>query len=138
MVTYYIDTVTNASKPQLVRQVNYPGFPVAVPAYPPQVVADCIEDLNFTYDIINSSALPAAYPNGAGDARTPALGDNNFQIRAANVLLAGRSEYPITSSVSNSSAVRRYFRNNLTTQVSIRSLAFVNQFNTSATAPGGP
>jgi prepilin-type N-terminal cleavage/methylation domain-containing protein len=135
MITYYIDTVTNPSKPQLVRQVNYPGFPVAIPAYPPQQVADCIEDLNFTYDVINSVAPVGTYANGPGDAQTPAAGDTAFQIRAVNVLLAGRSEYPVTTAVSNSGSVLRYFRNNLTTQVSVRSLAFVNQFNTSATAP---
>jgi prepilin-type N-terminal cleavage/methylation domain-containing protein len=135
LISYYIDTVTNPSKPQLVRQINYPGFPVASPTYPPQQVADCIEYLNFTYDIINSVAPVGTYTNGAGDAPTPAGGDTSFQIRAVNALLAGRSEYPVTSAVSNSGSVIQYLRNNLTTQVSVRSLAFVNQFNTSSTAP---
>jgi prepilin-type N-terminal cleavage/methylation domain-containing protein len=130
MVTYYIDSTTNPLKPQLIRQINYPGYPVAVPNYPPQQVADCIEDLNFTYDIINSTAPVATYANGAGDAPEPGGGDTPFQIRAANVLLAGRSEYPLTFG-----ATRQYFRNNLSTQVSVRSLAFVNQFNTSPIAP---
>lgn len=126
MVTYYIDSTTNPLKPQLVRQINYPGFPVAAPTYPPQQVADCIEDLNITYDIINSTAPLGTYPNGAGDAPTPAAGDTPFQIRATNVLLAGRSEYPLPAG-----GTLLYFRNNLSTQVSVRSLAFVNQFNTS-------
>jgi type II secretory pathway pseudopilin PulG len=126
MVTYYIDSTTNPLKPQLVRQINYPAYPVATPTYPPQQVADCIEDLNLTYDIINSTAPVGTYGNGAGDAPTPAGGDTPFQIRAVNVLLAGRSEYPLPSGGS-----LQYFRNNLSTQVSVRSLAFVNQFNTS-------
>ena len=126
MVTYYIDSTTNPLKPQLVRQINYPGYPAAAPTYPPQQVADCIEDLNLTYDIINSTAPVGTYANGPGDAPTPAAGDTPFQIRAANVLLAGRSEYPVPSG-----AALQYFRNNLSTQVSVRSLAFVNQFNTS-------
>ena len=130
MVTYYIDTATNPLKPRLVRQVNYPGFPVANPTYPPQQVADCIEDINFTYDIINSTAPVGTYPLGPGNAPTPVAPDNSFQIRAVNALIAGRSEYPL---VLNSS--RQYFRNNLSTQVSIRSLAFVNQFNTSPLGP---
>jgi len=127
MVTYYINTATNPAEPQLVRQVNYPGYPAAAPAEPPEPVGDAIEDLNFTYDIINSTAPAGTYPLGAGDAPTPAGGDTMFQIRAVNVFLAGRSEYPVVSGTGSQS----YFRNNLTTQVSIRSLAFVNQFNTS-------
>jgi hypothetical protein len=130
MVTYYLDTATNPSKPQLVRQINYPGFPAASPTYPAQQIADCIEDLNFTYDIINSTAPGGTYLAGAGNAQTPVAPDTAFQIRAVNALMYARSEYPITTGSS-----KNYFRNNLSTQVSIRSLAFVNQFNTSATAP---
>ncbi|HXA76597.1 MAG TPA: prepilin-type N-terminal cleavage/methylation domain-containing protein [Candidatus Acidoferrales bacterium] len=130
MVTYYINTATNPSEPQLIRQINYPGFPAAAPSYPPQQIADAIEWLNFTYDIINSTDPAGTYANGPGDAPSPVLPDTSFQIRAVNVLLGGRSEHPLVSGSS-----RQYFRNNLSTQVSIRSLAFVNQFNTSATAP---
>lgn len=113
------------------RQVNYPGFPVAAPAEPPEQVADVIEDLKFTYDIINSTDPVGTYANGPGDAPTPVAPDTAFQIRAVNVFLSGRSEYPIVSGTGS----RTYFRNNFTTQVSIRSLAFVNQFNTSPLAP---
>ena len=130
MVTYYIDSTTNPLKPQLVRQINYPGYPAAAPNYPPQQVADCIEDLNFTYDIINSSAPAGTYVNGAGDAPQPAGGDTSFQIRAVNALISGRSEYPLALGPT-----KNYFRNNLSTQVSIRSLAFVNQFKTSPLGP---
>ena len=34
MVTYYVDSVTNPSRPQLMRQVNYPNFPAGNPAGP--------------------------------------------------------------------------------------------------------
>jgi prepilin-type N-terminal cleavage/methylation domain-containing protein len=124
MVTYSINIAINPSRPQLIRQVNYPGVPAAAPANPPQQLADCIEDLNFTYDIIGSVAPVGTYALGPGDAPTPNGGDTPFQIRAVNVLLAGRSEYPVVSGTG----VLAFFRNNLTTQVSIRSLAFVNQF----------
>lgn len=131
MVTYYLDTTTNPTHPQLMRQVNYPNYPAGAAVNPPQAIADGIEALQFTYDIINSSAPAGAYPNGPGDAPAPnPLYDNPSQIRAANVLLAGRSEYAYTGA-----GVPRFFRNNLSTQVSIRSLSFTNQFNTSATAP---
>jgi hypothetical protein len=45
MITYYIDVVTNPSRPQLIRQVNWPGYPASGAANPPTVLADVIEDL---------------------------------------------------------------------------------------------
>jgi type II secretory pathway pseudopilin PulG len=126
MVTYYISTA-NPAHPQLIRQVNYPNFPPGAAANPPQPIADDIEDLTFSYDIMNSSAPVGAYPNGPGDAATPVAPDTPLQIRAVNVALFGRSERPFSGA---SSPV--YFRNNLSTHVSIRDTAFVNQFNTSS------
>jgi prepilin-type N-terminal cleavage/methylation domain-containing protein len=127
MVSYYINS-TNALDPQLIRQVNYPNFPSAANAYnAPQQVADCIENLSFSYDVITNT--PGNYGAvGPGDAAQPIAPDTPFNIRAVNVTLAGRSEHPF-----HSSAVPVYLRNNLSTQVSIRGLAFVNQFPTSAT-----
>lgn len=125
------DTISIPTNPQLMRQVNYPGFPPGAPANPPQAIADGIEALQFTYDITNSSAPAGTYPSGPGDAPEPNPAyDNPSQIRAVNVLLAGRSEYTYTGTRSP-----QFFHNNLSTQVSIRSLSFSNQFNTSATAP---
>jgi prepilin-type N-terminal cleavage/methylation domain-containing protein len=133
MVTYYIDSTTNALRPQLVRQVNYPNYPTAATASnPAQPIGESLNQLQFTYDIINSNAPAGTYPNGPGDAPTPASwtsptvgADTPQQIRAVNIFLAGRSEYAY-----NGAASPQYFYNNLTTQVSIRNLAFVNQFNT--------
>jgi prepilin-type N-terminal cleavage/methylation domain-containing protein len=139
MVTYYLDSTANATHPQLMRQVNYPGYPsTATQSNAPQAIADDIEDLGFTYDVINSTAPSGTYPNGAGDAPAPAcwgtpcsLGeDTPQQIRAVNVYLAGRSERPYQLGTALT-----FFHNNLSTQVSIRSLAFTNNFNTSITAP---
>jgi prepilin-type N-terminal cleavage/methylation domain-containing protein len=139
MVTYYLDSTTNPTHPQLVRQLNYAGWPsVAAPANAPQPIADDIEDLGFTYDIINSTAPNGTYPNGAGDAPTPACwsspcssgSDTPQQIRAVNAYLAGRSENPYQLG-----RYPTFFHNNLSTQVSIRSMAFTNNFNTSITAP---
>lgn len=125
LVSYYIDSTTNPSKPQLVRQVNYPGYPVAAPANPPQQIGDCIEDLGFSFDITNSTAPAGTYPIGAGDAPFPSAPDTPAQIRAVNVFIAGRSEYTYQGSLTP-----QYFRNNLSTQVSLRSMSFQNQFNT--------
>ena len=130
MVTYYVDSTTNAACPQLIRQVNNPGFPAAAPANPPQPIAECIESLGITYDITSSTDPAGTYPLGAGDAPTPVAPDTASQIRAVNVFLAGRSEVPFLMGTNHS-----FVRNNISTQVSLRSVAFVNQFNTSNTAP---
>jgi prepilin-type N-terminal cleavage/methylation domain-containing protein len=131
MITYYISTA-NSREPQLIRQINYPNFPAAAPTYPPQPVGDDVEWLNFTYDIDASVAPAGTYANGPGDAPQPGGGDTSFQIRAVNVLVSGRSENPVRIGAPY------YYRNNLSTQVSIRNLAFVNAFNTSSTAPTTP
>ena len=138
MITYYEDTTTNPTRPQLVRQINYPNYPSAAPAYPAEGIGEAIEDLQFTYDIINSTAPNGTYPNGPGDATSPAVGyETPLQIRAVNVFLAARSEYTYSTTLSN----QYFLHNNLSTQVSIRNLSFVNNFNTSpnateVTAPG--
>jgi prepilin-type N-terminal cleavage/methylation domain-containing protein len=133
MITYYIDSTTNPSCPQLIRQVNYPGYPSGAPANPPQPVGDCIEDLSFSYDITGSTAPTGTYTIGPGDAPTPVSPDTPAQIRAINVTLEARSEYPFSADPGAD-----YFHNSLSTQVSIRSLSFQNDFTTKTTATPGP
>jgi prepilin-type N-terminal cleavage/methylation domain-containing protein len=133
MVTYYMDS-TNPQDPQLIRQVNYPGYPGGNPANPPQAIADDIENLAFSYAITSSTDPAGTYgvtpfTNGPGNASTPILPDTPAQIRAVNVFLAGRSEATYTAL-----SAPQFLRSNLSTQVSIRSLSFTNQFTTSATA----
>jgi type II secretory pathway pseudopilin PulG len=131
MVSYYVD-FTNPAAPQLMRQVNYPNYPAAAPANPPQDIADMTEDLTFSYDLTGSTDPAGTYVLGSGNARTPIAPDTPAQIRAVNIFLAGRSEAPYTA-LSNP----QFIRNNLSTQVCVRSLAFTNQFQTAAgnTAP---
>jgi type II secretory pathway pseudopilin PulG len=129
MVTYYLDNATNPSKPQLIRQVNYPNYPVGnAAANPPQQVADIIEYLTFSYDITGSVDAAGTYPLGAGNAPTPISPDAPTQIRAVNVTLGGRSEYSYQSNSGHA-----FLRNNLTTQVCPRSLSFTNLFQTAQT-----
>jgi len=125
MVSYYIDSTTNPSKPQLVRQVNYANYPAGAAANPPQQIGDVIENLGFSYDITNSTAPAGTYPIGPGDAPFPSAPDTPGQVRAVNVFVAGRSEYTYQGSLTP-----QYFRNNLWTQVSLRSMSFQNQFST--------
>jgi hypothetical protein len=133
MISYYIDSTTNPSCPQLIRQVNYPGYPSAAPVNPPQPIGDCIENLSFSYDITGSSAPAGTYTIGPGDAPTPISPDSPSQIRAVNVTLEARSEYPFTGAPGSD-----YFHNSLSTQVSVRSMSFVNDFTTKTTASPGP
>jgi prepilin-type N-terminal cleavage/methylation domain-containing protein len=128
MVTYYIDA-TNVQDPQLIRQVNYPGYPAGAPVNPPIAIADDIENLGFSYDITSSTDAAGTYTNGPGNAAQPILPDTPDQIRAVNIFLAARSEYTYTAE-----SAPQYLRSNLSSQVSIRSLSFTNQFQTSFTA----
>jgi|HubBroStandDraft_4_1064222.scaffolds.fasta_scaffold39746_2 prepilin-type N-terminal cleavage/methylation domain-containing protein len=132
MVAYYIDSTINPSHPQLMRQVNYPNYPAAAPANPPQDIADNIELLGFSYDVTGSTDPVATYPGGPGNAPQPVPPDTPNQIRAVNISLAGRSEQTY-----NAFSTPKFLRNNLSTQVSVRSLEFQNQFNTASsnTAP---
>lgn len=133
MITYYEDSTTNPLRPQLVRQVNYPAYPTLAGAtYPPQPIGEAIENLQFTYDIIDSTAPAGTYgAAGPGDATSPNLTyDSALQIRAVNISLFGRSEYPYVAA----GAFPQYLHNNLSTQVSIRNMSFVPVFNTSPDA----
>jgi prepilin-type N-terminal cleavage/methylation domain-containing protein len=112
MITYYLDYNTNPLRPQLMRQVNY---------NPPQPVGEVLEDVQFTFDVANS-ANPGVYPGiGPSNARDAIAPDSPNQFRKVNIYLAARSESPY-------SQTGQCFRNNLNTQVSLRSLAFVTKF----------
>ena len=106
MVTYFISTA-NPQIPMLMRQVNF---------NPPQEVGQVIEGLQFSYDLTNPVVLPGV------DERNILAPDSPSQIRKVNIYLAARSEYPY--SVTN-----QYFRTNLLTQVSMRSLTFQSRYN---------
>jgi prepilin-type N-terminal cleavage/methylation domain-containing protein len=102
MITYYLNTA-NPRRPILMRQVNFR------PATP---VAEVIEDLSISYDINNGP------PN---TAQVEALGFSPNAIRKVNLSLAARADNAYSQNM-------QYFRNNLQTQVSVRSLAFFNSF----------
>jgi prepilin-type N-terminal cleavage/methylation domain-containing protein len=101
MITYYLNT-TNQQRPLLMRQVNFR------PATP---VAEVIEDLSISYDINsgppNTNTVEPTYSPNA--------------IRKVNLSLAARADNAYSQN-------KQYFRNNLQTQVSVRSLAFFNSF----------
>lgn len=107
MITYYIDT-SIAARPQLMRVVNLK---------PAQAVGDAIENIQFIYDILNAGSAP---PSVTTDITSPTLAQIPY-IRDVYISLFARSESPYSVS-------KKYFRNNLQTAVSIRSLNFFNEF----------
>lgn len=107
MVTYYLDTQTNPAHPELMRQVNF-NIPTAV--------GEVIEDLGISYDLTEPGAIPPE--KNVPDAVFP---DSVAQIRKVDLFLAARSENAYKGGTT-------YFRNNLATEVNVRSLSFVNQF----------
>lgn len=104
MVTYYLDA-TIADRPRLMRRLNSGvGRPVAV----------VMENLQLTYDIVDGVTNPSNQP-------APVAPNTPNQIREANLFLAARS-------VEQNWKARAFFRNSLSTQVSLRSLAFVDRY----------
>ncbi len=124
MVTYYIDNVTDPQHPRLVRRINN-GHPTAFNNNLGTAVAFDIENLQITYDLADGVGNPAnvrmvaADLNGTGACNPDDCSPN--QIRKVNIMLAGRSRLPMRGT-------RQFFRNTLVTQVSLRSLAFVDRY----------
>jgi prepilin-type N-terminal cleavage/methylation domain-containing protein len=131
LITYYLDTTTDPLRPRLVRRINNgsgPGDELVFDNTRGTVVAFDIENLTISYDL--------AAPDGAGvgptnvrmtDADIDGSGDcapdpcSANQIRKVNIVLAGRSRRAMRGT-------NQFFRNRLSTQVSLRSLSFVDRY----------
>jgi len=108
MVTYYLDNVADPSRPRLMRQMNF---------NPAQPVGDVLEALTARYNFVDGNTPPAFFPNQA--AVPSGLSANN--IRSVNIFLGARSNRP-------QSKTSKYLRDNMTTQVSLRSLSYFNRY----------
>lgn len=106
LVSYYIDATTDPALPRLVRQVNM-GARLAI--------ALGIENYQITYDLVDGGANPT-------NIETPAAPSSPNHIRKANLFIAGRS-------LAVNARSRQFFRNTVATQVSLRSLAFVDRYD---------
>jgi prepilin-type N-terminal cleavage/methylation domain-containing protein len=115
MVTYYLDNVTSPPWVRLVRQVNLPVAGSTI-IDQPTPVGETLENLQFTYNFVDGITNPS------NQATVPA-GNSESQIRSVNVYLAARSNYNLNKGTSTS-----YARNNLMTQVSLRSMAYVDRY----------
>ena len=106
MISYYLDNIADPQHVRLIRQVNF---------QPRQPVGETLENLQFTYNFVDGVTNPANQP-----AVPAGLSEN--QIRSINVYLAARS-------ITLFGQTGRYLRSNLATQVSLRSMAYVNRYN---------
>ncbi len=104
MLTYYVDDSSPAS-PRLVRRVN------AGPATP---LAGIIEDLEFTFDLVDGDTNPVGL-------KAPVAPDTPNQIRKVNFHVGVRSDTRATPKSD-------YLHEHISTVVSVRNLAFVNRY----------
>jgi hypothetical protein len=102
MISYYIDA-TNAAKPVLMRRINLG---------PERAIGIGVENLQVTFDLVDGDTNPLNQPS-------PELPN---QIRKANVFLTGRS-------YKEWARTQQYLRTSVSTQMSLRSLSFVDRYN---------
>jgi hypothetical protein len=127
MITYYIDAETDPRHPRLVRRVNN-GDALEFDNTNGTAVAFDIENLQFSYDISNGTNNPGNVEMGdadlgAGGACAPAACAAT-QVRKVNVHLGGRS-------ANAANPALRVYRNSLQSQVSLRDMAFVDEYRSS-------
>jgi type II secretory pathway pseudopilin PulG len=105
MVTYYLDYTTDPATPRLIRRINNSAG---------QTVGLVLENLQFSYDLVDGVTNPT-------NVKGPVAPNSNNQIRKVNIFVSGRTDAVIRNT-------NTYLRHSLTTQVSLRSLAFVNRY----------
>jgi type II secretory pathway pseudopilin PulG len=124
MITYYIDGTTTPDRPALVRRMNN-GHPTQFNNTLGTVVAFDVSNLQITYDIANGATNPANVRMVAADLTTAGACNPDAcsanQIRKVNVTLTGRSS-------DRFKVTKGYLHNALQSQVSLRSLSFVDKY----------
>lgn len=124
MITYYVDATNDPAHPRLVRRINN-GHPTTFDNGLGNAVAIDIENLQFSYDLVDGNANPSnvrmTAADRAGTGRCAPNACNESQIRKINIALTGRSQ----NAVNRKQLV---FRNTLSSQVSLRGMAFVDEY----------
>jgi prepilin-type N-terminal cleavage/methylation domain-containing protein len=121
MITYYVDATTDPLRPRLVRRMGN-GDPITYNNALGTAVAFDIEGFTISYDLADGVNNPAGVrfePADLGACDPAPCSPNN--IRKVNAILAGRSRRALTNT-------GMFFRNSLSSQVSLRSLAFVDRY----------
>jgi len=104
MISYFLDNTTDPDAPRLVRQENYRT---------PRAMAGAMDDLQITYDLVDGVTNPTGIENPTDP------GPN--QIRKVNLEVGVRSE-------NMSGQQRKYARNRVRTQISLRSMSFIDRY----------
>lgn len=124
MISYYLDSTTDAQHPRLVRRINN-GNATTFNNQLGNAVAIDVENLQFTYDLIdgvtNPSDVRMVASDLGGSGRCSPNACTGSQIRKINIALTGRS-----SNAAN--ANNRIYRNTLSSEVSFRGMAFINEY----------
>jgi Tfp pilus assembly protein PilW len=109
MYTYYVDP--NGGTPRLMRRYNMAT---------PQALAGVVEDLQLSYDLVDGLANPTNVPDLPYTSPAGTTYSAN-QIRKVSVHIGVRSE-------NMSTRTHDFLRNQLSTVVSIRNLAYVDRY----------
>jgi prepilin-type N-terminal cleavage/methylation domain-containing protein len=122
MITYYVDY--SSGVPLLTKVVNHcPSAASSCPGskFTPQTLSGVVEDLNFTYDLVDGITNPVNVTSLP--VTLAGVTYNSNQIRKVNVHMGVRSEIM-------SRPLHDYIRNHVNTSVDVRSLASVDRYDT--------
>ena len=124
MISYYLDNTTTPGTPRLVRRINN-GHATTFSNTLGTAVAIDVENLQFSYDINDGRANPGAVRFIAADLLSsgPCNPDpcSPTQIRKVNVTMTARSQ-------NANKPKARVFRNTLNSQIALRGMALVNDY----------
>ena len=125
MISYYIDNWTDSRRLRLVRRINNGSWNNFDNLTGGTAVAFDIEGLQITYDLVdgvnNPSNVRMDDDDLAGASAKCATSCFPNQIRKINIMMSARSRLPRRGT-------QEFFRTRLVTQVSLRSLAFVDRY----------
>jgi hypothetical protein len=105
LVTFYLDTTTDPDEARLIRRLNH---------RPGEVLALILEDLQLSYDLVDGVTNPT-------NVKAPVAPNSPNQIRKVSIVLSGRSSQPVRET-------NEFVRQSLSTQVSLRSLSFIDRY----------
>ena len=110
MISYYLDDVADPLHVRLIRRINWLNQASILG----QPVGETIENLQFKYNFVDGVTNPS------GQSSIP-VGQSESLIRSVDVILGARS-------TNAWGQTHKYLRSNFMTQVSLRSMAYVNRY----------